>query len=67
MSAYVENEYHVLFRCTAYRTAREKCLPSNLVMNPNLNKLYSLLATSNEDTINSTISFLQEILKDRLK
>ena len=64
---YVENEYHVLFRCTAYRTAREKYLPYNLVMNPNLNKLYSLLATSNEDTINSTISFLQEILKDRLK
>ena len=42
---FVENEYHVLFRCLAYKDLRQALIPNLYVHNPTFEKLHQLLTT----------------------
>ena len=65
---FVENEFHILFRCSKYKNIREKFIPVNLRSNPNIQTLHTILATSDTSLIKKNIvRFLNEILRERVK
>ena len=63
---YVENEYHIFFRCIKYSNERAKYLPTSLTVNPSINKLYNIIMCGNNSLTNNIISFIQEIMKYRM-
>ena len=62
---YVENEYHILFRCTKYKNEREKYLPTSLTTNPSIEKLNNVLISEDATLVKNIIDYLQEIMKNR--
>ena len=63
---YVENEFHILFRCPCYNELREEFVPSKYSVNPSVYKMYMLFATRDEAVINSITQFICKALKGRL-
>ena len=63
---FVENEFHFLLRCNAHTDLRMRYIPVIYRVEPSLDKLYKLLATNNEETINSIIQFTIQALGVRL-
>ena len=55
---YVENEYHFLFRCSAYTEYRETYIPERFRIQPSIQKLNQLLQTKDLNTICSVIRFI---------
>ena len=62
---YVENEFHILFRCSKYYDLRKKYIPTYLYTNPSIHKLNCLLASRNEFIIKSVVYFISEFKKLR--
>lgn len=62
---YVENEFHVLFRCKAYADLRQNFLPITFTDEPTLEKLHQLLSTRDFNLITCTSDFIINALKDR--
>ena len=62
---YVENEFHVLFRCKAYREIRQAFIPIAFTYEPILEKLHQLLSTRDFNLIARTSDFITNVLKDR--
>ncbi len=60
---YVENEFHIIFRCSKYRNERAKYLPTSLISNPSMHALHNIIMCENINTTNAIICFLQEIMK----
>ena len=65
-AVYVENEFHILFRCSAYSALRQAYIPSNYILEPSIAKLHKLLSTNNKQTMNQVTEFITKILGDRL-
>ena len=63
---FVENEFHVLFRCTKYKTNRDKFVPVSLRMNPTMDTLYTVLTTFDNVLLKTIVLFLDQILKERV-
>ena len=64
---YVENEFHILFRCPCYTALREELVPTKYSVNPSVYKMYMLFATRDEDVINAITQFVSKALRGRLK
>ena len=62
---FVENEFHILFRCSNYKTIRVKYIPECFRNRPNLKTLHKMLITTDKSVIKSIITFLNEVLKGR--
>ena len=63
---FVENEYHVLFRCLAYKDLRQALIPSLYVHNPTFEKLHQLLTTRDLNLIDLICQFISKALDSRL-
>ena len=63
---FVENEFHVLFRCSAYMKLRHKFLPHSFLFEPSMQKLYQLMSTQNAQIVKNVIDFIVQALKERL-
>ena len=63
---YVENEFHILFRCSAYFDLRLAYIPDYYILEPSIDKLYQLLSTNNKHTMNQVTEFITKSLGDRL-
>ena len=63
---FVENEYHVLFRCLAYKALRQALIPSLYVHNPTFEKLHQLLTTGDLNLIDLICEFISKALAGRL-
>ena len=55
---YVENEYHYLFRCSAYTEYREMYIPKQFRLQPSVRKLKLLFQTNDVNLICSIIRFI---------
>ena len=55
---YVENEFHLLFRCEAYAELRTTFISEYHRKQPSLEKLFMLLQTDDVHTINSIIDYI---------
>ena len=64
---FVENEFHILFRCSKYIAERKKYIPECFRTRPNMRTLQKLLITNDTMVIRNVVSFLNEILKDRIQ
>ena len=62
---YVENEFHVLFRCKAYAEIRQDFIPNLFTYEPTLQKMHQLLTTQDINLITNTSHFIAKVLKDR--
>ena len=60
---YVENEYHYLFKCTAFSEYRDIYKPEHFILKPSIQKLNQLLQTDDTNLISSIIRF---ILKSKI-
>ena len=63
---YVENEFHILFRCSAYSSLRLAYIPDAYTLQPSILKLYQLLSTNDRHLINRITEFLIKSLGKRL-
>ena len=55
---YVENEFHILFRCFAYSELRSYYLPESFTKSPSVKKLNQLLKTNDVKLITAVIKFI---------
>ena len=55
---FVENEYHYLFRCSAYTEYRVIHIPDRYRLDPSIKKLNELLQTNDTHLISSIIKFI---------
>ena len=62
---YVENEFHILFRCSKYKTLRDKYIPSFFMSSPNMHTLHRLLAVNDKTVVKNIVTFINEILRDK--
>ena len=62
---FVENEFHILFRCSKYREERIKYIPETFRLDPNMQTLHDILTTNDRILMINIVSFLKEILRDR--
>ena len=56
---YVENEFHILFRCSKYNVERAKYLPISLIVYPSIYKLHNIIMCLNINMINDIIKLLR--------
>ena len=61
----IENEYHFIMVCPAYRQYRLKYFSKHYHTWPNINKLYSLLQVQTKTVIYNLMCFLRESWKLR--
>ena len=64
---FVENEFHILFRCSKYLAVRNRYIPEYFRSDPNMQSLHSILTTNDRVLMINIVSFLKEILRDRVK
>ena len=64
---FVENEFHILFRCSKYEDKRNKYIPECFSKRPNMTTLQRLLTTNDDMVIRNVVIFLNEILRERTK
>ena len=63
---YVENEFHILFRCFAYTSLRLAYIPDTYTLQPSIFKLHQLFSTNDRQTINRVTEFIIKSLGGRL-
>ena len=63
---FVENEFHILFRCSKYKTERETYIPERFRSNPSIQTLHEILTTNDRILMINIVLFLREILRDRV-
>ena len=63
---FVENEFHILFRCSKYKKERETYIPECFRSEPNVQTLHDILTTNDRILMINIALFLKEILKDRV-
>jgi len=62
---FVENEFHILFRCSKYKNSRAKYIPKSFLSSPNMQTLHRLLSTNDITIVKSIVIFINEILRDK--
>ena len=55
---YVENEFHILFRCSAYNVLRDYYIPESFTKSPSVKKLNQLMKTNDISLITAVIKFI---------
>ena len=63
---YVENEFHLLFRCNAYTAIRSSFIPDRFTSRPNITTLYELIESNDINVIKQICEFIFIALNDRL-
>ena len=63
---YVENEFHILFRCSAYTELRLDYIPNYYVAEPSIPKLHQLYKSNDKQLISRVIVFITKSLGARL-
>ena len=63
---FVENEFHILFRCSKYIVKRNTYIPECFRTRPTIITLQKLLQTNDNMIIRNVVIFLNEILKERI-
>ena len=63
---FVENEFHILFRCSKYAAVRNRYIPESFRSDPNMQTLHDILTTNDRVLMINIVSFLKEILRDRV-
>ena len=61
---FVENEFHILFRCSKYAAVRNRYIPESFRSDPNMQTLHDILTTNDRVLMINIVSFLKEILRD---
>ena len=62
---YVENEFHILLRCSKYNKNREKYIPEYLRSRPNMESLFKILTTNDTTLVKNTVAFTNEVMSGR--
>ena len=63
---FVENEYHILFRCSAYVELRLMYISNYYTVEPSIAKLHQLYKSNDKHTISKVIEFISKALAERI-